>query len=114
MSNRDSIHGKLAEKRYEGPPEGRCWLVQIIATDHLSPLEYYPVPGALRCAPEPDPREWTAPADSAKAAVFETISIAAAVMGQRTVQIAAEPLLEAWRRVEDAGLFIVLEAEETP
>ena len=114
VSYRNSIYGTLAEERYDILPDGRFRLVQI-AADQVAVLEeYYAVPGAPRRAPGPDPREWTVPPDPARPAVFETLSIAATDLGERTVHVPGEPPLQLWRLVEDAEPFVVLDAEENP
>jgi hypothetical protein len=61
-----------------------------------------------------DRREWTVSPDPARPVVFETLSMAATDLGERTVHVPGEPPLQLWRLVEDAEPFVVLDAEENP
>lgn len=114
VSYRNSIYGTLAEERYAVLPDGRYRLVEI-AADQLAVLEeYYAVPGAPRRATESDRRDWVVPPDPARPVIFDTLSIAATDLGERTLRVSREPPLELWRLVEDGNPFIILEIEERP
>lgn len=114
VSYRNSLYRSLAEERYAVLPDGRYRLVEI-AADQLAVLEeYYAVPGSPRNAAEPDRRAWVVSPDPAKPAVFESLSIAATDLGERTVHVPGEPPLELWRLVEDRHPFVVLDIEENP
>lgn len=111
VSYRNSIYGTLAEERYAVLPDGRYRLVEI-AADQLAVLEeYYAVPGPPQRAAETDRRDWVAPPDPARPAVFETLSIAATDLGKRTVHIPGQPPLELWRLAEDGHPFVILDIE---
>jgi len=114
VSYRNSIYGTVAEERYIVLPDGRYLLTQI-AADQLAVLEeYYAVPGAPARAAESDRRAWVVSPDPAHPAEFETLSLAATDLGQRTLHTPGSAPLELWRLVEDSNPFIVLEIKETP
>ncbi len=111
VSYRNSIYGTPAEERYAVLPNGRYRLVEI-AADRLAVLEeYYAVPGAPRRAAETDRREWVAPPDPDRPSVFETLSIAATDLGQRTVHVPGQPPVELWRLAGDGNPFVILDIE---
>jgi hypothetical protein len=114
VSYRNSIYGTFAEERYVVLPDGRYRLVEV-AADQLAVLEeYYAVPGAPRRAAETDRREWVAPPHPARPSIFETLSLAATDLGERTLHVSGEPPLELWRLVEDRNPFVALHIEERP
>lgn len=114
VSYRNSIYGTLAEERYIVLPDGRYRLVQI-AADQLAVLEeYYAVPGPPRRAEAGDRRAWVVPPDPAHPAVFESLSIAATDLGQRTLHVPGAAPLALWRLVDDSHPFVVLDIEENP
>src|SRR5699024_6979989 len=84
VSYRNSIYETPAEERYRVFPDGRYRLVQIAAAQLAVLEEYYAVSAAPRRAPPQDRRRWIVPPDPARAPIFETLSIAATDLGQRT------------------------------
>lgn len=114
ISYRNSIYQTLAEERYEVQPDGTYRLVEI-AADQLAVLEeYYGVPGAPTSADPTDRRNYVVPPDPSRPAVFDTLSIAATDLGQRTLYIPEEPPLELWQLVGNDSPFVVLDIKETP
>ena len=113
VSYRNSIYQTLAEERYEVQPDGSYRLVQI-AADQLAVLEeYYGVPGAPRPADSGDRRNYVVPPNPSRPVVFETLSIAATDLGQRTLHVPGEPPLELWPLVGNHNPFVVLDIKET-
>lgn len=114
VSYRNSIYQTLAEERYVVQADGTFRLVEI-AADQLAVLEeYYGVPGAPTKAEPTDRRNYVVSPDPARPVVFETLSIAATDLGQRTLHAPDEPPLELWPLVEDDYPFVVLDIKETP
>ena len=113
VSYRNSIYQTLAEERYEVLADGSYRLVEI-AADQLAVLEeYYGVPDAPTPAGPKDRRNYVVPPNPERPAVFETLSIAATDLGQRTLHVPGEPPLELWPLVGDHNPFVVLDIKET-
>ncbi|KRF08629.1 hypothetical protein ASH00_02700 [Arthrobacter sp. Soil782] len=113
VSYRNSIYQTLAEERYEVQPDGSYRLVQI-AADQLAVLEeYYGVPDAPTAAGPSDRRNYVVPPNPERPVVFDTLSIAATDLGQRTLHVPGEPPLELWPLVGNANPFVVLDIKET-
>lgn len=114
VSYRNSIYQTLAEERYVVQPDGSYRLVEI-AADQLAVLEeYYGVPGAPTPAGSDDRRNYVVPPNPERPVVFETLSIAATDLGQRTLHVPGEPPLELWPLVGNDNPFVVLDIKETP
>jgi hypothetical protein len=114
VSYRNSIYQTLAEERYVVQPDGTYRLVEI-AADQLAVLEeYYGVPGAPVSAEANDRRTYVVPPDPSRPVVFETLSIAATDLGQRTLHVPEQPPLELWQLVGNNNPFVVLNIKETP
>lgn len=112
VSYRNSIYQTLAEERYEVQPDGSYRLVQI-AADQLAVLEeYYGVPGAPEPAGPNDRRNYVVPPNPERPVVFDTLSIAATDLGQRTLHVPGEPPLELWPLVGNSNPFVVLDIKE--
>lgn len=113
VSYRNSIYQTLAEERYEVQPDGSYRLVEI-AADQLAVLEeYYGVPDAPAPAGPGDRRNYVVPPNPDRPAVFDTLSIAATDLGQRTLHVPGEQPLELWQLVENGEPFVVLDIKET-
>lgn len=113
VSYRNSIYQTLAEERYEAQPDGSYRLVEI-AADQLAVLEeYYGVPGAPTAAGSQDRRNYVVPPNPERPVVFDTLSIAATDLGQRTLHVPGQPPLELWPLVGNDNPFIVLDIKET-
>ncbi|NJC23611.1 hypothetical protein BJ994_002687 [Arthrobacter pigmenti] len=114
VSYRNSIYETYAEERYEVQADGSYRLVEI-AADQLAVLEeYYGVPGAPEAAVPDDRRNHVVPPNPDRPVVFDTLSIAATDLGQRTLHVPGEPPLELWQLVGDRNPFVVLDIKETP
>lgn len=114
VSYRNSIYQTLAEERYAVQPDGTFRLVQI-AADQLAVLEeYYGVPDAPSPVGSADRRNYVVPPHPERPAVFESLSIAATDLGQRTLHVPGEVPLELWRLVGDSNPFVVLDTKENP
>lgn len=114
VSYRNSIYQTLAEERYKVQADGSYRLVEI-AADQLAVLEeYYGVPGAPADAASGDRRNYVVPPNPSRPAVFDSLSIAATDLGQRTLHVPGEPPLELWQLVGDDNPFVVLDIKETP
>jgi hypothetical protein len=113
VSYRNSIYGTFAEERYEIQPDGSYRLVQI-AADQLAVLEeYYAVPDAPVPAGPQDRRNYVVAPDPERPVVFDTLSLAATDLGQRTLHVPGEPPLELWSLVGNHNPFVVLDIKET-
>lgn len=113
VSYRNSIYQTLAEERYEVQPDGSYRLVQI-AADQLAVLEeYYGVPDAPKPAGPNDRRNYVVPPNPERPVVFDTLSIAATDLGQRTLHVPGEAPLELWPLVGNHNPFVVLDIKET-
>ncbi len=113
VSYRNSIYQTLAEERYAVQPDGSFRLVEI-AADQLAVLEeYYGVPDAPTAAGSGDRRNYVVPPNPERPAAFQTLSIAATDLGQRTLHVPGEPPLELWTLVENTNPFVVLDIKET-
>lgn len=113
VSYRNSIYQTLAEERYAVQPDGSFRLVEI-AADQLAVLEeYYGVPDAPTTAGSGDRRNYVVPPNPERPAAFQTLSIAATDLGQRTLHVPGEPPLELWTLVENTNPFVVLDIKET-
>ncbi|MFP5316035.1 MAG: hypothetical protein ACLGHS_11750 [Actinomycetes bacterium] len=113
VSYRNSIYQTLAEERYEAQPDGSYRLVEI-AADQLAVLEeYYGVPGAPTAAGSQDRRNYVVPPNPERPVIFDTLSIAATDLGQRTLHVPGQPPLELWPLVGNDNPFIVLDIKET-
>ncbi|GAB3533869.1 hypothetical protein GCM10027403_08580 [Arthrobacter tecti] len=114
VSYRNSIYETHAEERYEVQAGGSYRLVEI-AADQLAVLEeYYGVPGASESAGPDDRRNHVVPPNPDRPVVFDTLSIAATDLGQRTLHVPGEPPLKLWQLVGDHNPFVVLDIKETP
>ncbi|EMY34163.1 hypothetical protein D477_011141 [Arthrobacter crystallopoietes BAB-32] len=114
VSYRNSIYQSVAEERYEVLPDGTYRLVEI-AADQLAVLEeYYGVPGAPVSAGPDDRRNYVVPPDPSRPAVFDTLSIAATDLGQRTLHVPGEPPLALWQLVGHDNPYVELEIKEIP
>lgn len=112
VSYRNSIYQTLAEERYEVQPDGSYRLVQI-AADQLAVLEeYYGVPDAPTPAGPEDRRNYVVPPNPERPVVFDTLSIAATDLGQRTLHVPGQPPLELWPLVGNSNPFVVLDIKE--
>ncbi|WP_323959501.1 hypothetical protein GC088_13365 [Arthrobacter sp. JZ12] len=113
VSYRNSIYQTLAEERYEVLGDGSFRLVEI-AADQLAVLEeYYAVPGTPVPADDQDRRNYVVPPNPDRPAVFQTLSIAATDLGQRTLHVPGEPPLELWELVGNDNPYVVLNIKET-
>ena len=113
VSYRNSIYQTLAEERYEVQTDGSYRLVQI-AADQLAVLEeYYGVPDAPTPAGHADRRNYVVPPAPSRPVVFDTLSIAATDLGQRTLHVPGQPPLELWSLVGNDNPFVVLDIKET-
>lgn len=89
VAYRNSIYRTLAEERYTVGADGRFTVVAL-AADQLAVLEeYYAVPGPVRAAPATDRRAWVA--SPTRPEVFDTLSIAATDLGERTLHVPGHP-----------------------
>ncbi|WP_336714763.1 hypothetical protein [Arthrobacter sp. USHLN218] len=114
VSYRNSIYGTVAEERYVVQADGSYRLAEI-AADQLAVLEeYYGVPGAPVAAGPNDRRNFVVPPAPSRPAVFETLSIAATDLGQRTLYVPGEPPLDLWRLAGDDDPYVELDIKETP
>lgn len=112
VSYRNSIYQTLAEERYEVQPDGSYRLVQI-AADQLAVLEeYYGVPDAPTPAGPEDRRNYVVPPNPERPVVFDTLSIAATDLGQRTLHVPGQPPLQLWPLVGNSNPFVVLDIKE--
>lgn len=113
VSYRNSIYQTLAEERYEVLADGSYRLVEI-AADQLAVLEeYYGVPDAPLPAGSQDRRNYVVPPNPSRPVVFQSLSIAATDLGQRTLHVPGQPPLELWSLVGNDNPFVVLDIKET-
>lgn len=115
VSYRNSIYGTIAEERYVVQPDGSFRLHEL-AADQLAVLEeYYAVPGSPAAAvAATDRRDFVAAPDPGVPVRFDTLSIAATDLGQRTLHAPGAPPLALWQLVGDEDPFVVLDIQETP
>jgi hypothetical protein len=71
------------------------------------------VPGAPTPAGSQDRRNYVVPPNPERPVVFDTLSIAATDLGQRTLHVPGQPPLELWPLVGNDNPFIVLDIKET-
>jgi hypothetical protein len=106
---RNSIYHSRAESRYRVRPDGRFRLVQVAADERAVIEEYYAIVGPRR-ASAGDRRIWvTAPE---RAAVFESLTIAATDLGRRTLHVPGHRPVRLWRLVGDDPI-VALDVEES-
>ncbi|AUI51463.1 hypothetical protein [Arthrobacter crystallopoietes] len=114
VSYRNSIYHSRAEERYKVQPDGTYRLMEI-AADQLAVLEeYYGVPGAPASAAPGDRRNYVVPPDPSRPVVFDTLSIAATDLGQRTLHVPEQPPLALWELVGNDNPYVVLDIKENP
>lgn len=114
VSYRNSIYRTFAEERYVVQADGSYRLYEL-AADQLAVLEeYYAAPGAPTPADPTDRRSFLVPPDPGRPVQFDTLSIAATDLGQRTIHTPGAAPLALWQLVGDDDPFVVLDIEETP
>lgn len=114
VSYRNSIYETVAEERYDVAEDGSYRLSEI-AADQLAVIEeYYAVPGVPEAASQGDRRAFVVAPDPDHPAVFDSLSIAATDLGERTVHISGSAPFALWQLVDDDRPFLSLEIKETP
>jgi len=112
VSYRNSIYGTPAEERYRVLADGRYRLRQIAAAQLAVLEEYYSVSSAPERARERDRQRWVVAPNPERTPTFETLSIAATDLGQRTVHVPGEPPLALWKLVGPKHPFVELSIEK--